>query len=343
MNFIDLRSDTVTNPTDAMREAMYRAEVGDDGYDDDPTVKELESLAAEMMGKESALFVPSGIFGNQLALLTHCKRGSEVILDDNCHIVAHEVGASSVIAGVQLRTLNSNKGILDPLEIKKKIRKESDELQYPGTSLICIENAHSNGRVIPIDNMKTIYSIAKENDVPVHLDGARIFNAASYLKVDVKEITKYCDSIMFCLSKGLCAPVGSILAGSKDFIKKAIKGRKLMGGGLRQSGILAAAGLVALKDMVPRVSEDHENALYLADLLSELPGVKVNREDIHINMVFFEVNSKLDGATISKEFLKRGIKINTPENGMMRFVTHYWITKEHIEKVVAAFREILML
>lgn len=343
MNFIDLRSDTVTNPTNAMREAMYHAEVGDDVYGDDPTVKELETLAAEIVGKEAAIFVPSGTFGNQLALFTHCKRGSEVILGDDCHIVAHEVGAASVIAGVQLRTLNSNKGSLDPLEVKRKIRKETDELQYPGTNLICLENAHSSGRVIALDNMKSIYNIAKENDVPVHLDGARIFNAASYLKVDAKEITKYCDSIMFCLSKGLCAPVGSILAGSKEFIKKAIKKRKLMGGGLRQAGILAAAGLVALKDMKERVSEDHENALYLAELLSSLPGVTVNTEGIHTNMVFFTVDSKLDGHTIMKEFLKRGIKINPPENGEMRFVTHYWISKEDIKKIVAAFKEILTL
>jgi threonine aldolase len=343
MRFIDLRSDTVTNPTDAMREAMYRAEVGDDVYEDDPTVKELEKVAAEIVGKEAALFVPSGTFGNQLALLTHCRRGSEVILGDDCHIVAHEVGAAAVIAGVQLRTLNSVKGALCPKEVRRKIRKETEDIHYPGTSLICLENAHSNGRVIPLDIMKEIYDLAKENNLPVHLDGARLFNAASYLAADAKVITQYCDSVMFCLSKGLCAPVGSMLAGSKEFIDKARKGRKLMGGGLRQVGILAAAGLIALEDMRERLSEDRENALYFAELLSELPGLEVNKEDIHINMVFFKVATKLDGARLKEEFLKRGIKVNPPENGEMRFVTNYWVSKEDIDKVVADFREILAL
>ncbi|MDP4090233.1 MAG: low-specificity L-threonine aldolase, partial [Bacillota bacterium] len=327
MSFIDLRSDTVTNPTDAMREAMYRAEVGDDVYEDDPTVKELERCAAEVSGKEAALFVPSGTFGNQLALFTHCKRGSEVILGDDCHIVAHEVGAAAVIAGVQLRNLNSHKGELCPHEVKSKIRKETEDIHYPGTSLICLENAHSNGRVISLENMKAISEIARENKIPVHLDGARLFNAASYLKVDAREITKYCDSVMFCLSKGLCAPVGSILAGSREFIEKARKGRKLMGGGLRQAGILAAAGLIALEDMRERLSEDHENALYLAELLEQLPGIKLQKEDIHIDMVFFKVETSLSGEQLQSEFLNRGIKVNAPEKGEMRFVTHYWVTR----------------
>lgn len=343
MRFIDLRSDTVTHPTDAMREAMYRAEVGDDVYGDDPTVIELEQVAAELTGKEAALFVPSGTFGNQLALLTHCKRGSEVILGDDCHIVAHEVGAASVIAGVQLRTLNSIKGALSPQEIKSKIRRESDDIHYPGTSLICLENAHSNGRVIGLDNMKAIYDIAKENNLPLHLDGARLFNAASYLKVEAEEITQYCDSVMFCLSKGLCAPVGSMLAGTKEFIEKARKGRKLMGGGLRQAGVLAAAGLIALKEMRDRLSVDHENALYLAKLLKDIPGIEVNLEDIHIDMVFFKVDTKLDNNRLKDEFFKRGIKINPPENGEMRFVTNYWISKEDIDKVIKSFKEILSL
>jgi threonine aldolase len=341
MRYIDLRSDTVTQPTDAMREAMFKAEVGDDVYGDDITVSELESYAAKLVGKEAALFVPSGTFGNQLALFTHCKRGSEVILGDDCHIVAHEVGAASVIAGVQLRTINSNKGELDPKEIKRKIRHEDMDIHYPGTSLICLENAHSNGRVISLENMKEIFSIAKDEWIPVHLDGARLFNASAYLKVAPTAITSYCDSVMFCLSKGLCAPVGSILAGSRSFIAKARKGRKLLGGGLRQSGFLAAAGLVALKDMVERLNEDNENALYLADELLKIPGVKLNKEDIHINMVFFNMaETKVDSDLLVKAFLEKGIKINGAENGEMRFVTNYWVTKEDINFVVKTFKEV---
>lgn len=340
MKFIDLRSDTVTMPTDKMREEMFKAVVGDDVYGDDPTIIELEEYAAKLVGKEAALFVPSGTFGNQLALLTHCKRGDEVILGDDCHIVAHEVGGASVIAGVQLRTLQSNKGILNPEEIKSKIREE--DIHYPETGLICIENAHSNGRVIPLENMELIYKIGQEHNIPVHLDGARIFNAATHLGVDVKEVTKNCDSVMFCLSKGLCAPVGSILAGTKEFIDKARKGRKLMGGGLRQAGFLGAAGLISLKEMTKRLEEDHQNALLLAEKLSKIPGIEVNFEDIHINMVFFNIrNTGYNIENLVDILYSKGIKINPPENGVMRFVTHYWITKEKISYVVNTLEEVL--
>lgn len=340
MKFIDLRSDTVTVPTQAMRDAMYNAQVGDDVYRDDPTVAELECFAAELVGKEAALFVPSGTFGNQLALFTHCRRGDEVILGDDSHIVVHEVGAPSVIAGVQLRTLKSSNGQLDPDEVESKIR--GVDIHFPSTGLICLENAHSNGRVIPLSNMEKLYGIAKKHNLPVHLDGARLFNAAAYLKVDAKDITKYCDSVMFCLSKGLCAPVGSILAGTKEFIDRARKGRKLMGGGLRQAGFLAAAGLIALKEMRARLTEDHENALILADELSKIPGIKVNYENVHINMVFFDMSdTNYDTDKLVQDFYNKGIKINSAENGEMRFVTNYWVTKEDIHFVIDTFKEIL--
>lgn len=338
MRYIDLRSDTVTMPTQKMRDVMYHAEVGDDVYADDPTVRELEEYAANLVGKESALFVPSGTFGNQLALFTHCNRGDEVILGDDCHIVAHEVGAAAVIAGVQLRTLKSNKGELDPEEIASKIRGE--DIHFPRTGLICLENAHSNGRVIPLRNMREIYGIAQQQGIPVHLDGARLFNAAVYLGVEAAELTRCCDSVMFCLSKGLCAPVGSILAGSKEFIDKARKGRKLMGGGLRQAGFLAAAGLVALKEMIQRLAEDHDNARLLGEELSKIPGIKVNLEDLHINMVFFDMSGtgcNTDG--LVQAFFKKGIKINPEENGMMRFVTNYWVQRDDIYTIVEAVRD----
>ena len=231
MKVIDLRSDTVTHPTEKMRHAMATALVGDDVYGDDPTVRELEKLGAKILNKEDSLFVPSGTFGNQLALLTHTRRGDEVILEGSCHILMHEVGASSVIAGVQLRPIEGIYGEMNPEKVKSYIRE--DDIHFPNTGLICIENAHSCGKVISLENMKSIYEIANKDGIPVHLDGARLFNAATHLGVEAAELAKYADSIMFCISKGLAAPVGSLLVGSKEFIDKARKNRKLMGGALR--------------------------------------------------------------------------------------------------------------
>ncbi|MFB7142739.1 low-specificity L-threonine aldolase [Gottfriedia sp. NPDC056225] len=334
MKFIDLRSDTVTIPTEEMRHAMFSAEVGDDVYGDDPTVQKLEKLASSMIGKEAALFVPSGTFGNQLALFTHCARGTEVILGEDCHIFEHEVGAASIIAGVHTRTLQTTNGKMDIKRIKQSIRP--DDLHFPETSLICLENAYSNGAVVDFEYMKEVFSIAKNANIPIHLDGARIFNAATYLKTDVKELSQYSDSVMFCLSKGLCAPVGSILAGSKEFIEKAKKKRKLLGGGWRQSGFLAAAGIIALEKMTKRLHEDHENALYLAERLSEIPTIKVDLSQININLVFFQMtNMKHSPEEIEQIFKENGIIIFAPEeDGMMRFATHYWITKNDIDKII---------
>lgn len=340
---IDLRSDTVSQPTDEMRQAMFNAEVGDDVYGDDPTVQKLEKLAASMVGKEAALFVPSGTFGNQLALFTHCNRGTEVILGEDCHIFEHEVGAASIIAGVHLRTLQTESGKMELKKIKQSIRPE--DLHFPETSLICLENAYSNGAVVDIDYMKEVYCIAKEKNIPIHLDGARVFNAATYLRTDVKEITQYSDSVMFCLSKGLCAPVGSILAGSTKFIEKAKKKRKLLGGGWRQSGFLAAAGIVALEKMTTRLQEDHENALYLANRLKEIPGIKVDSTNNHINLVFFQIEkSNRTPEEIEQIFKENDITIFAPdENGNMRFATHYWVTKEDIDKVIELMKSTIKL
>lgn len=335
---IDLRSDTVTKPTWEMRVSMYEAEVGDDIYEDDPSVKELEKKAAELVGKEAALFVPSGTFGNQLALYTHCQRGDEVILGDDAHIVAHESGASSVIAGVQLRTLNTNKGMMNVQEIDSKLRKE-ENIHYPKTSLICLENAYSNGRVLPLSYMDEIFSIAKENNVKVHLDGARLFNAATYLNVDVTEITKYCDSVMFCLSKGLCAPIGSIIAGSKAFIEQARRKRKIMGGGLRQAGVLAAPGLVALDRMISRLHHDHALAIKLGEALAEIENVEVFSEDIHINMVFCKLPEQFDAIKFVDYLLQNQIKVNPPENGVWRFVTHHDVKEEDVDRFIALVKE----
>jgi threonine aldolase len=341
MNYIDLRSDTVTWPTPEMREAMAKAPVGDDVYGDDPTVRELELYAASLAGKEAALFVPSGTFGNQLALFTHCPRGSEVILDEHCHIVQHEVGAASVIAGVQLRAIDCAGGLLDAKLVEPRVR-QGDDIHEPKTSLICLENAHSSGRVMSLAAMEGIRRIADRNHLPVHLDGARLFNAATSLGVQAKDVTQYVDSVMFCLSKGLCAPVGSMLAGTRKFVDDARRKRKLMGGGLRQAGILAAAGLIALKEMRLRLDRDHENARVLAERLASIPGAIVDPSAVDINMVFFghERNASIDGEAFVDFMKGKGILVNPfDEARKLRFVTHYWISRDHIEATAGAIRE----
>jgi len=340
MKFIDLRSDTVTMPTDEMRTAIANALVGDDVYGDDPTVNKLEELAAKKVGKEAALFVPSGTFGNQLALFTHTRRGQEVVIGKNNHIVVHEVGASAVIAGVQLRTLETNNGTMNPLDVEKAIRQ--DDIHEPETGLICVENAHGCGSVITLKNLKEIKKIAEKHSIPVHMDGARIFNAATFLNVDVKDITACADSVMFCLSKGLSAPAGSMLAGSKKFIDRARKNRKLMGGGMRQIGILAAAGIIALEKMTLRLDEDHKNAKYFAEELSKLPGIKVifNRTDI--DMIFFEMGEDIiPEKTFIEKLYEKNIKVSGAENGEYRFVTHVGVTKEDIDFVINCMKELM--
>lgn len=336
MKKFDFRSDTVTKPTQSMRDAMYVAEVGDDVYGDDPTVIELEKISADLLGKEAALFIPSGTFGNQLALLTHTKRGDEVILGDACHIMMHEVGAAAVIAGVQLRTIPTVNGHMDASVVKGMIRE--DDLHYPDTGLICIENAHSSGAVIPFEEMVALYNVAKEHDIPLHLDGARIFNASLALGVSVDRIAAQADSIMFCLSKGLCAPIGSMLVGNQSFINRARKNRKLMGGGLRQAGIIAAAGLVALKEMTSRLNEDHDNAKYLANELGKIDGITVFEDRLDINMVFCEIKNIKNNDLFVQSVLDKGVLINGPELGEFRFVTNYWTPKESVDLLVQAIK-----
>jgi len=337
---IDIRSDTVTIPTVAMRRAMAEAEVGDDVYGDDPTVNRLEALGAQMLGKEAALFVPSGTFGNQLALFTWCPRGTEVILGEDCHIIAHEAGASAVIPGIQARCIPDPGGVLDPKDIAKRLRKQ--DLHAPATSLICLENAHSLGKVATLESMDAARDLADEWELPIHLDGARIFNAAAVLGCSAGEIAARADSVMVCLSKGLCAPIGSLLAGPRDFIDAARLKRKIMGGGMRQAGILAAAAIVALNEQVPLLAEDHSRAKRLAQGLSQIDGIRVG-EDSDINMVFFSRSANDDAASchplaaekIVGHFRGQGILINPPENGVFRFVTHYWIGDKEIEAIIA--------
>lgn len=340
MKIIDIRSDTVTKPTPEMRKAMYEAEVGDDVCGDDPTVIRLEKIAAEITGKEAALLVPSGTFGNQLCLFTHCERGNEVILDESSHIVEHEAGASSIIAGVQLRTVKCEDGILSTEDIDSRIRK-SINVHFPRTGLVCLENAHSNGRAIPLDKMKAAYEAASACSVPVHLDGARLFNAAVALGVEASEIARHCDSVMFCLSKGLCAPIGSIVAGDAGFIEKARFKRKIMGGGMRQAGVIAAPGIIALEDMTARLHIDHENAKKLADGISGIKGTDVKRSMTDINMVFFTINRKTEDGEFVEFFKKRGISVYPPESGVIRFVTNNGVETGDIERIVSAVREFM--
>lgn len=334
MKYIDLRSDTVTKPTERMREAMFHAEVGDDVYEDDRTTNELEGYAAQLLGKERSLFVPSGTFANQLALFTHCNRGEEVILPNTCHIVQHEAGGSAVIAGVQLRTIEAKNGRMPIEKIEAAIRKEED-IHYPKTSLICLENAFSDGSVLDLGYMKEVYELAKKYDLNIHLDGARYFNAQVALNTDPKEIANYADSVNLCLSKGLCAPIGSLLLGDKKFIGRARIKRKIMGGGMRQVGVLAAPAMISLREMRLRLVEDHENAKYMAEKLESIPGIKVMRQSLDINMVFFKITSEsLRRKLTVEEMLKYDILINPEEDGLMRFVTHYYVSREDVDKVV---------
>ena len=338
---IDLRSDTVTVPTEQMRQAMCTAVVGDDVYGDDATVNELEALAAEMMGKEAGLFLPSGVMSNQLALFTHVNRGQEVILPDNCHIVAHEAGAAAIIAGAQLRTVQNVNGEM-PLDIVEKyIRKDPNDIHQPTTALITYENADSDGQVRSLEYMKRVRELADRYHLPVHLDGARIFNAATVLGVEAKEIAQHADTISVCLSKGLCAPVGSVLVGSKEFIAQARRKRKIIGGGMRQVGILAAAGKIALTEMSKRLGEDHANAAYMADALSTVQGLEVYKERQQINMVFFRLKEyPLTSAELVRYLAEHNVVINGEDNGIMRFVTHKYVSREEIDQVVDLMKRV---
>ena len=341
MKYIDLRSDTVTWPTPEMREAMYKAVVGDDDYGDDPSVNELEEYAAHLVGKEAALFVPSGIFGNQLALLTHCKRGSEVIIDEQTHIVQYECGGAAFLAGVQLRTLDTQGSIPSAAQIEQRVRTGND-IHEPSTGLICLENAHTNGRVFSVQAMEKVRRCANRYSIPIHLDGARIFNAAAALDVEAKEIAAHADSVMFCLSKGLCAPAGSILAGTRTFITAARRNRKCMGGGMRQAGILAAAGLIALKTMRGRLADDHRTADALAQALSKIDEIEVDFTRKDINFIFFKqkAETNCDPEAFVEFMREKNILINPcSKDGCFRFVTHYWITDAHIPIIAAAVKE----
>jgi threonine aldolase len=332
---IDLRSDTVTKPTQAMREAMCRAKVGDDVYGDDPTANELEAEAAIRLGKEAALFCPTGTMGNQLAIMAHCRRGEAVIVDAQSHIVLHEVGAAAVLSAVTLNTVPSVNGAM-ALNDMWAVYWEPGGLHTADPALLCLENAHGCGAVLPLCYMAERYEWAKRRNLAVHLDGARIFNAAAALGCQASEIAVYTDTVMFCLSKGLCAPVGSMLCGPAELIARARKYRKMLGGGMRQVGILAAAGLIALRDMTARLTQDHARARRLAKALDGIPGLAVDTSALDINMVFSRVDC--DGLALYHYLQAKKINVNAPDGGVLRLVTHHDVTDRDVDAAAEAIR-----
>lgn len=337
---IDLRSDTVTLPTAEMRRAVFEAEVGDDVYGEDPTVNKLQELAAEMVGKEDAMLVPSGTMGNQIAVLTHCRPGTEVIMEADSHIYYYEAAAASVFAGVQPRPLPGKRGSMAAELVEWAIRE--DDIHLPPTSLICLENTHNRagGTVVPLKDMQAVYEVACRHNLPVHLDGARIFNASVASGVPAHEFTACTTSVQFCLSKGLGAPVGSIIAGPRSFIAEARRWRKRLGGGMRQAGIFAAAGIVALETMVERLADDHANARLLADGLAALKGIDFNPEDIDTNIVIVRPTS-MSIKALGDELEKRGILTVVIEPDRVRFTTNKDVSRDDIEKTIAAVKDVL--
>lgn len=341
MRLVDLRSDTVTIPTSEMREAMYQAEVGDDVYGEDPTVSRLEELGAQMTGKEASLFVTSGTMGNQLAILAHTQKGDEILCEAESHIFYYEVGGLAALAGVQAKTIAGKKGILTPESVKTAIRPQ--DIHQPRTSLICLENTHNRagGICYPTDTLTDIYELAKRHAIPIHMDGARIFNAACRQRIAVQKLTAYTDSVMFCLSKGLCAPVGSLLAGSREFVEKCRRYRKMLGGGMRQAGIIAAAGIVALSSMVDRLEEDHETAKMLADAIANM-GIGFDASAVETNIVVIDTTQTgKTAAEFTARFAEQGIKISQFGDYKIRMVTHHGITKEDIQYTIDIMARII--
>ena len=343
MKVVDLRSDTLTRPTAEMSRAMAKADVGDDVFGEDPTVNKLEELAADRMGKEAALFVASGTMGNLVSLLAHCGRGEEIILGSFAHTFYFEQGGSAAVGGIHPRTLpNQPDGTLLLADIEGAIR--TDNVHFPRTRLIVLENTHNlcGGYPLDIAYMQAVGDIARRHSLKIHVDGARFFNAAAALDVPVSELAADADSLSFCLSKGLGAPVGSVVCGSREFISEARRARKILGGGMRQAGVLAAAGIVALNEMVDRLADDHANARKLAEGLAQMPGVLVDPEQIRTNIVYFEVDRQdMTVEEVVKRLDESGARMLSVGPGRIRAVTHYHISSEDIDYVLGVFAKIL--
>ncbi len=340
-NPVDLRSDTVTKPTPQMRKAIAEAVVGDDVFGDDPTVNELERLAADITGREAALFVPSGSMGNEVAIMAHTRRGDEAIVEVGSHIYNYEAAGPAVLCGVQLAPLEGRMGILTAAQVEEAIRP--DDPHEPITRLVCLENTHNRagGVVYPIETMREIRDLAKARNLKVHLDGARIFNAAVASGVDAGEYCALCDSMMFCLSKGLGTPIGSMVVGDRDFIKSAHRNRKLLGGGMRQVGIIAAAGIYALKNNIERLAEDNARARKLAESVSVTPSLAIDLETVQTNIVVVDVAGSglsVDEAILGLE--KEGVLVLPFGRTTLRAVTHLDIDDGDIDRAVEAFEKV---
>ncbi len=342
MNRIDLRSDTVTKPTPEMRKAMAEAEVGDDQYREDPTVRRLEETAAEILGMEAALFMPSGTMANLVAIKLHTQPGQEVITEERGHIYNFEMAAMSGLCGVLPRVLVADDGLLEVEAIRKAVRPKV--YSRAQTGLITLENSHNHrgGNVYPLERSREIQEFAREAGIPVHLDGARIFNAATALGRDAKELARGHDSVMFCLSKGLCAPVGSMLCGSEELIRRALSVRKFFGGALRQAGVLAAAGLVGLEKMVGRLGEDHDNARALAERLSEINGISIDPVKVITNILFIEVTRPgMTAPQLSAALKERGVMANAVDETRIRMLTHHDVSREDCLAAADVVQEVM--
>lgn len=336
--YVDLRSDTVTKPTPAMRRAMAEAEVDDDVLGHDPTVQRLEEMAAQKMGKEAGLFMPSGTMSNTVAIQTHTKPGDEILLDWNAHSMNLESAAAAVICGVLTRPFRSHRGVPDVEEVASSIHTRT--MHTPGTTLLVLENTHNRagGAIIPLEVHRELFTLAKDRGLKVHLDGARLFNAAVATGIPASEYARHADSVTFCLSKGLCCPVGSVLCGTQEFIERARRVRKMLGGAMRQAGVLAACGLVALETMIERLADDHRNARRLAEGIAALPGIKVDVEAVQTNMVYFETEDPA-GDFVEKLAAERVRCIATAPH-RIRMVTHHDVDAEDIEYAIGVFHKI---
>ena len=344
MDYIDLRSDTVTKPTPEMREAMAEAEVGDDVYGDDPTLNRLEELAADILGKEAAVFVPSGTMGNLIALMVHCQRGEEAIVGTRSHIYLNEAGGMSALGGIMPNPIpNQNDGTLDLDDILASIRTE--DVHHPITRLICLENTQNacGGIPLSLEYMHQTSELAHSHNLYLHIDGARIFNAATALNVDVKELVAPADSVMFCLSKGLSSPIGSILVGTKKFIARARHIRKMLGGGMRQVGIIAAAGIISMERMTKRLVDDHARAKRLASGLRNISGIVLDEDTPYTNMVYFNLaeHVSFDEKALCEKISEFGVLVDWASPRRFRLVTHYWVDDQAVGKTIEAFRAVL--
>ena len=341
-NLIDLRSDTVTQPTPAMRKVMAEAEVGDDVFGEDPTVNALQEKVAHLLGKEASLFVPSGTMANQLSIKSHTQSGDEVIIELSSHPYNFEGGAGAALSGIQFQCLKGVRGILDASQIEEAIRP--DDHHFPVTRLVCLENTHNRGggSIYPLEKISEIYRLAKSKGLLLHLDGARLWNASMATGIKPEEYAQWADSVSVCLSKGLGAPIGSLVAGSKSFIDRVHRFRKMFGGGMRQAGIIAAAGIYALDHHIERLKDDHQNARRLAVGLKEFKGVSIDPKHVETNIVIFDVsNTGMTGAQVSEAMKKEGVLIHAFSRTQIRLVTHLDITSEDIETALKAFEKLL--